>query len=58
VVFWSATYLLRQPGLATAVQPVSLLGDFALEGAYLALAWLGLVAGVGVALLRGEIVVQ
>src|SRR5262245_33509313 len=39
VVFWSLTYLLRQPGVSdAAARPFSLLGDFALEGAFLALA--------------------
>jgi hypothetical protein len=58
VVLWSLTYLLRQPGVAPGAQPFSLLGDFALEGAFLALAWLGLMLVTCVALLRGAIVVR
>jgi hypothetical protein len=57
VVFWSLTYLLRQPGVSdAAARPFSLLGDFALEGAFLALAWLALVVIACVAVLRGNIV--
>jgi hypothetical protein len=57
VVFWSLTYLLRQPGVAAvASRPFSLLGDFALEGACLALAWLALVVIACLAVLRGAIV--
>ena len=57
VVFWSLTYLLRQPGVSdAAARPFSLLGDFALEGAFLALAWLALVVVACVAVLRGTIV--
>ena len=57
VVFWSLTYLLRQPGVSDAgARPFSLLGDFALEGAFLALAWLALVVVACVAVLRGTIV--
>jgi hypothetical protein len=57
VVFWSLTYLLRQPGVgAVASRPFSLLGDFALEGACLALAWLALVVIACLAVLRGAIV--
>jgi hypothetical protein len=57
VVFWSLTYLLRQPGVAAvASRPFSLLGDFALEGACLALAWLALVVVACLAVLRGAIV--
>jgi hypothetical protein len=58
VVFWSLTYLLRQPGVSdAAARPFSLLGDFALEGAFLALAWLALVVIACVAVLRGNIVI-
>ena len=43
VLLWSLTYLVRQPGVAdVAAQPFSLLGNFALEGIALSLAWLGL----------------
>jgi hypothetical protein len=57
VVFWSLTYLLRQPGVAdVAARPFSLFGDFALEGAFLALAWLCLVVAASVGVLRGAIV--
>jgi hypothetical protein len=57
VVFWSLTYLLRQPGVSdAAARPFSLFGDFALEGAFLALAWLALVVVACVAVLRGSIV--
>ncbi|MDQ3699934.1 MAG: hypothetical protein M3442_03325 [Chloroflexota bacterium] len=59
VILWSVTYLLRQPGVAgIGVEPFSLLSDFALEGAILALAWLGLVVGGCLAVLRGTIVVS
>ena len=57
VVFWSLTYLLRQPGVSdVASRPFSLLGDFALEGTCLALAWLALVVVACLAVLRGAIV--
>lgn len=57
VVLWSVTYLLRQPGVAgIGAEPFSLLGDFALEGAVLALAWLGLVVAGCIAVLRGTII--
>lgn len=59
VVLWSVSYLIRQPGLGGVdVQPFSLLGDFALEGAMLALAWLSLVVAGCVALLQGTIVIS
>jgi len=58
VVFWSLTYLLRQPGVSdVAAQPFSLMGNFALEGAFLALAWLALVVVACLAVLRGAIVI-
>jgi len=58
VVFWSLTYLMRQPGVAIATaQPFSLIGNFALEGAMLAIAWLGLVVVACVAVLRGHVVI-
>jgi len=58
VVFWSLTYLMRQPGVAVAAaQPFSLVGNFALEGAMLALAWLGLVVVACLAVLRGDVVI-
>jgi hypothetical protein len=55
VVIWSVSYLVRQPGVATTVltQPFSPVGDFALEGMLLALAWLGLIATACLALLSG-----
>jgi hypothetical protein len=59
VVIWSLTYLLRQPGVSdVAAQPFSLIGDFALEGAFLALAWLALVVVACLAVLRGAIVIS
>lgn len=58
VIFWSLTYLMRQPGAAVAAaQPFSLIGNFALEGAMLALAWLGLVVVACLAVLRGNVVI-
>jgi hypothetical protein len=58
VIFWSLTYLMRQSGVAVAAeQPFSLIGNFALEGAMLALAWLGLVVVACAAVLRGHIVI-
>jgi hypothetical protein len=58
VLLWSLTYLVRQPGAAdVAAQPFSLLGNFALEGIALSLAWLGLLVSACVALLRGAIVI-
>jgi hypothetical protein len=58
VLLWSLTYLVRQPGVAgVAAQPFSLLGNFALEGIALSLAWLGLLVSACVALLRGAIVI-
>ena len=49
---------MRQPGVAdVAAQPFSLLGNFALEGIALSLAWLGLLVSGCVALLRGAIVI-
>lgn len=55
VVVWSVSYLIRQPGVATTAmtQPFSPVGDFALEGMLLALAWLGLIAAACIALLTG-----
>lgn len=55
VVIWSVSYLVRQPGVATTVlaQPFSPVGDFALEGMLLALAWLGLILVACIALLSG-----
>src|SRR5687768_4899736 len=46
VVLWSVSYLIRQPGVATSAlaQPFSPVGDFALEGALLALGWLSVLA--------------
>ena len=54
-VVWSVSYLIRQPGVATTAlaQPFSPVGDFALEGMLLALAWLGLIAAACIALLTG-----
>jgi len=40
-----------------AVQPFSFIGDFALEGAALAMAWLTLVVVACVAVLRGNVVI-
>jgi len=58
VIFWSLTYLMRQPGAAVAAaQPFSLIGNFALEGAMLAMAWLGLVVVACLAVLRGNVVI-
>ena len=55
IVIWSLSYLIRQPGIATSalVQPFSPVGDFALEGMLLALAWLGMLAGFCIAVLTG-----
>ena len=57
VLLWSLTYLVRQPGVADVTgQPFSLLGNFALEGIALSLAWLSLLVSGCVALLRGAVV--
>ena len=49
--------LVRQPGVAdVTAQPFSLLGNFALEGIALSLAWLSLLVSGCVALLRGAVV--
>src|SRR6266542_2805832 len=55
VVVWSVSYLVRQPGAAgtTLAPPFSPVGDFALEGMLLALAWLGLLLAACLALLSG-----
>ena len=55
VVVWSVSYLVRQPGVATSALslPFSPVGDFALEGMLLALVWLGLLAGLCLAVLTG-----
>jgi hypothetical protein len=55
VVVWSASYLLRQPGVAAGalVEPFSFFGNFALEGMVLALAWLVLLASACLAVLTG-----
>ena len=58
VLLWSLTYLVRQPGGADiGAPPFSLLGNFALEGVALSLAWLSLLVSGCVALLRGAIVI-
>jgi hypothetical protein len=54
---WSATYLARQSGLDLQT-PVSPLGNFAVEGMILALAWLASVVAVCVATLTGLVVVR
>jgi hypothetical protein len=55
VVVWSVSYLIRQPGVVTTAmaQPFSPVGDFALEGMLLALAWLTLIVVACLALLTG-----
>jgi hypothetical protein len=55
VAIWSVSYLLRQPGIATSVLnvPFSPLGNFALEGMLLALAWLVTFAAAALAVLTG-----
>src|SRR5688500_8315250 len=55
IVLWSVSYLARQPGVATSALslPFSPLGDFALEGALLALGWLALLAAACLAVLTG-----
>ena len=55
LVIWSLSYLIRQPGIATSalVHPFSPVGDFALEGMLLALAWLGMLAAACIAVLTG-----
>ena len=55
VLLWSLSYLVRQPG--PAVEPFSLVGDFALEGALLALAWLAMVVAACLGVLSGVVVV-
>lgn len=59
VIVWSISYLVRQPGLATAVaaEPFSVFGNFALEGMLLALGWLGLFAAISLAVLTGAAIV-
>src|SRR5688572_14918689 len=55
IVIWSLSYLIRQPGVATSALALSFspVGDFALEGMLLALAWLGMLAGACIAILTG-----
>ena len=55
IIVWSVSYLIRQPGIATSAlaQPFSPVGDFALEGMLLALAWLGVLAAACLAVLTG-----
>ena len=55
VVIWSVSYLIRQPGVVTTTlaQPFSPVGDFALEGMLLALAWLGVLVAACLAVLTG-----
>jgi hypothetical protein len=58
VVIWSLSYLIRQPGVATSAlgasaRPFSPVGDFALEGMLLALAWLAVLAVACIAVLTG-----
>ena len=57
LVLWSATYLARQTGLELAT-PFSPLGDFALEGMVLAMAWLASVVAACVGTLAGVVVVR
>jgi hypothetical protein len=58
VVIWSVSYLIRQPGVATLNEPFSPLGNLALEGMVLALAWLGLLVTICLAILTGAAVVD
>lgn len=60
VTVWSASYLVRQPGVATntRTQSFSPVGDFALEGMLLALFWLGLIVAVSLASLTGTLRVE
>lgn len=55
IILWSVSYLARQPGVATSALslPFSPLGDFALEGAMLALGWLAVLAAACLAVLTG-----
>ncbi len=55
VIVWSVSYLLRQPGVAVAstAEPFSFVGDFAIEGMVLALAWLGVLATACIVVLAG-----
>jgi hypothetical protein len=55
VIVWSVSYLLRQPGVAGSAldEPFSFLGNFALEGMVLALAWLGVLVTACLAVLTG-----
>ena len=55
VVAWSVSYLVRQPGVSarTLAPTFSPVGDFALEGMLLALAWLALLLVACLALISG-----
>ena len=55
VIVWSLSYLLRQPGVAgsSLVEPFSPVGNFAIEGMVLALAWLGVLVTACLAVLTG-----
>jgi hypothetical protein len=57
VALWSLSYIARQPGVAATAAP-SLVGDFAMEGMALSLAWLAVFGAGCWAVARGRVEVR